>query len=131
MVRNNACQEDSPSHRTAGTNSSSRRNDRNTQTTYGYHNTFHTHALPSITEDLPPSYNRAIANSRFSTATNSSVLDEGCNKLPQYTCSVQHDGLLAVRCELATPFLDSPDKRWHDIYAVLHGTQLSIHKAKQ
>ena len=131
MVRNNACQEDSPPRRTAATNSSSRRNERNIQTTtYGYHNTFHTHALPSIAEDSPPSYDHAVAGSRLTATTDSTVSDTTSNELPQYSCSVQLDGPLAVHCELATPFLDAPDNRWHDIYAVLHGTQLSIHKAK-
>jgi len=131
MVGNNACPEDSPPHRTAGTNSSSRRNERNTQTTtYGYHNTFHTHALPSITEDSPPSYDHAVASSRLTATTDSAESDETSTELPQYSCSVQLDGPLAVHCELATPFLDAPDNRWHDIYAVLHGTQLSIYKAK-
>lgn len=134
MVRHDARQEDSPPDQSADTNTSMRRSDRNAQTTstttYGYHNSFHTHSLPSIAEDPPPSYDRAIASSRLGTATCSSISGEAVDELPQYSCSIEYAGLVAVRCELANPFLDSFDKKWHDVYVVLHGTQLGIHKVK-
>lgn len=107
----------------------SRRNDP-AQTTYGYHNTFHTHAQPSLTESAPPSYGRATSTSHFTTSSHPSPASCRSDLLPEYSCTIEHEGPLAVRCELATPFLESCDSKWHDIHVVLLGTQLSFHKAK-
>jgi len=100
------------------------------QPTYGYHNTFHTHAEPSIAESPPPSYERATSTSHFTTSTDAASADQPADVLPKYYCSVECWGTLALRCELASPFLESYDSKWHDVFVVLHGTQLNFHKLK-
>jgi PH domain len=100
-----------------------------TQTTYGYHNTFHTHATPSITEASPPNYDVATSQLPHCLPSHSSS-SETDDLLPRYSCTIHCEGELAVRCELATPFLESVDRKWHEIYAVLRGTQLSIYRLK-
>lgn len=128
MVRN-GWQEDLPenSRRPAF---SPRRDDRIAQSTYGYHNTFHTHAQPSITESDPPSYEHATSPSRFTTSSDTSPSTNSDDLLPEYSCTIEHAGIVAVRCELASPFLESCDSRWHDTYVILHGPQLDFHKVK-
>ncbi|KAE9988271.1 hypothetical protein EG328_011644 [Venturia inaequalis] len=98
--------------------------------TFGYHNTFHTHALASIAESAPPSYDLATSPQRRLRSNKGTLSRPVSGVLPSYQCTLQFEGLLALRTELSTPFLESLDKRWHSVYAVLCGTQLSIFRIK-
>lgn len=99
--------------------------------TYGYHNTFHTHAQLPLGN--PPTYARIDDNLRFlnekarteAKAARADVLP------PQYTCTVEIEGVLGVRHELLSPFHVSGQRDWTDCYVILRGTQLNIHRAKQ
>lgn len=98
--------------------------------TFGYHNTFHTHALASTADSAPPSYDLAISPQRRVQSSGSTQVLSVSEPLPSYQCTLQFEGLLALRTELATPFQESLDKHWHSVYAVLCGTQLSIFRMK-
>ena len=100
------------------------------QSTYGYHNTFHTHARPSITESPPPSYEVATSASTLTTSTDTELPNPQDDVLPEYSCSIEYCGTLALRCELTTPFLESCDNKWHEVFVALRGTQLNFHKLK-
>ena len=99
--------------------------------TYGYHNTFHTHAQLPLGN--PPVYSRINDNLRYlnekarveARAERTDVLP------PPYTCTVEMGGVLGVRHELLSPFHVSGQRDWSDAYVILRGTQLSIHRAKQ
>ncbi|TID26714.1 Mitochondrial-processing peptidase subunit beta [Venturia nashicola] len=98
--------------------------------TFGYHNTFHTHALASIAESAPPSYELATSPHRGLRSNNITPSHPVSEILPSYKCTLQFEGLLALRTELSTPFLESLDRHWYSVYAVLFGTQLSIFRIK-
>lgn len=98
--------------------------------TFGYHNTFHTHALASIVESAPPSYELANSPQRHLQSTKGTPLADAPEQLPSYQCTLRFQGFLALRTELSTPFLVSLDKNWHSVYAVVCGTQLSIFSMK-
>ncbi|KAF3004175.1 hypothetical protein E8E13_005946 [Curvularia kusanoi] len=99
--------------------------------TYGYHNTFHTHAQLPL--GSPPTYARIDDNLRYlnekarseAKAARADVLP------PAYTCTVEIEGVIGVRHELLSPFHVSGQRDWSDCYVVLRGTQLSIYRAKQ
>ncbi|OSS45963.1 hypothetical protein B5807_08026 [Epicoccum nigrum] len=99
--------------------------------TYGYHNTFHTHAQLPL--GSPPTYARRNDNLQYlaekarieAKAARADVLP------PPYTCTVEIEGVLGVRHELLSPFHVSGQRDWSDCYVVLRGTQLNIHRAKQ
>jgi hypothetical protein len=110
--------------------SASRREGRIAASTYGYHNTFHTHAQSSIIESDPPSYENAVCPSRLPTSSDSLAFAESSDVLPDYSCTIEREGIADVRCELSSPFLECCDNRWHSNYIILHGTQLSLHKVK-
>lgn len=100
--------------------------------TYGYHNTYHTHAQLPI--GSPPSYARAT------DPQTRRVLDERTRREkeavrsiqspPPYTCTVEIEGVVGIKQELSSPFQVSGHREWHDVYAILRGTQLSIHRIK-
>jgi hypothetical protein len=100
--------------------------------TYGYHNTFHTHAQLPI--GTPPSYTRAndSATLRHLGEKARSEAAAACRTAlpPPYSCSVELSGVLGVRPELSSPFHVSGCRDWYDAFVVLQGTQLSIYRVK-
>lgn len=99
--------------------------------TYGYHNTFHTHAQLPLGN--PPTYARINDNLRYlNDKARTEAKAERADVLPPpYTCTVEIGGVLGVRHELLSPFHVSGQRDWTDCYVVLRGTQLNIHRAKQ
>jgi hypothetical protein len=103
-----------------------------TPPSYGYHNTFHTHASPLL--DSPPTY--ACANSSQTLAwlnTKASVEAAAVRSEqapPAYTCTVQFEGIVGMKQELNSVFEVAKTREWNDVYAVLRGTQLTIHRIK-
>lgn len=97
--------------------------------TYGYHNTFHTHATPVV--DAPPP-NYAIANSSetLRRLQRIALAESTPTPLPTYTCSVELSGILGVKPELSSPFQIASNREWNDNYIVLTGTVLSVHRVK-
>jgi hypothetical protein len=93
--------------------------------TYGYHNSFHTHA--QFPDCNPPAYGAAVGRT-VSTPIFIPCEDEN---LPQYSENISMDGVLGIQKELANPFTAAADLRWQDAYVVLRGTALYVHKIKQ
>jgi hypothetical protein len=100
--------------------------------TYGYHNTYHTHAQLPI--GSPPSYARATDPNTRRILDERTVREKeavrSTQSPPPYTCSVEMQGLVGIKQELSSPFQVSGHREWHDVYAILRGTQLSIHRIK-
>jgi hypothetical protein len=100
--------------------------------TYGYHNTYHTHAqLPLGT---PPSYARANDPQTLrhleEKARTEAETEISTTLPPAYTCTVQMSGVLGVKQELSSPFQLSATREWYDAFVVLQGTQLSLYRVK-
>lgn len=93
--------------------------------TYGYHNTFQSHASPTP-ESKPPTYEYATSQKGIVQRNQ----EEGSEELPAYRNEVHFEGFLDVKAELSSPFLISLDNDWHNVYVVLDGTQLSMFKVK-
>ncbi|KAF2476371.1 uncharacterized protein BDR25DRAFT_321847 [Lindgomyces ingoldianus] len=116
--------------RSAGHSTSPQSSDRTTPT-YGYHNTFHTHAQLAI-DAPPPTYACAI-NPRTLDRLNAKARLEKrslAHPPPPYTCTVEIGGVLGLKQELSTPFQLAGHREWNDAYVVLRGTQLSIFRVK-
>jgi len=71
-----------------------------------------------------------MSASTLTTSTNTEFSNPQTDVLPEYSCSVEYCGTLALRCELTTPFLESGDNKWHEVFVVLRGPQLNFHKFK-
>jgi hypothetical protein len=87
---------------------------------YGYHNSFHTHAI----ESNPPTYNE-VRNPNPPIAD-----DDSIPILPSYNCTVSNESPVFLRCEFFDPFTECPDLRWRLHYAVIQGTKLALHSFK-
>ncbi|KAF2034542.1 hypothetical protein EK21DRAFT_56534 [Setomelanomma holmii] len=100
--------------------------------TYGYHNTYHTHAQLPI--GAPPSYARAnepsILRRLEERAQNEAEVARSTPLPPQYECTVELSGVLGVRQELSSPFQVAGNREWCDAVVVLQGTQLSVYRVK-
>jgi hypothetical protein len=116
-------------------NSTSNSNSVNSQpspSTYGYHNTYHSHAQLHIGD--PPSY--ACANDPRTLrvleekARTEAEAERNAPLPPPYSCSVELSGVLGLKQELVSPFRLSRDRDWNDVYIVLRGTQLCTYRVK-
>lgn len=100
--------------------------------TYGYHNTYHTHAQLPI--GSPPSYARATdPETRRVLDERTRIEKEAAHSAPApppYTCTVEIGGIVGIKQELSSPFQVSGHREWHDVYAILRGTQLSLYRIK-
>ncbi|KAF2131827.1 hypothetical protein P153DRAFT_364314 [Dothidotthia symphoricarpi CBS 119687] len=107
-------------------------NSQNAQPTYGYHNTFHTHAQLPV--GSPPTYARASDPQSLrhleEKARRETEAARSDDRPPAYTCSVELGGIMGVRKELSSPFRVSGHREWYNAYVVLRGTLLSIHRVK-
>ncbi|KAI8937629.1 hypothetical protein NX059_005335 [Plenodomus lindquistii] len=122
-----AAQQPARTTRTSNNSSSS-----SSPPTYGYHNTYHTHAQLPI--GSPPSYARAIEPKvlqHLDQRTRHEINVARSSALPPpYSCSVEIEGIVGIKQELVSPFQVSGHREWYDAYVVLRGTQLSIHRLK-
>ena len=99
---------------------------------YGYHNTFHTHATPVLTE--PPSYQHANSSKTLTWAYQKHLQEAEAvwndTSPPPYECTVFKSGVMGMKQELTAIFQLSRSRDWHDVYVVLEGTQLSLYRVK-
>ncbi len=51
--------------------------------------------------------------------------------LPPYRCDVHIEGVFQRKLEMEKAIKRSEARHWSQVYAVLHGTALHIHKAKR
>ncbi|PVI00705.1 hypothetical protein DM02DRAFT_385428 [Periconia macrospinosa] len=103
-----------------------------TPPTYGYHNTFHTHATVNLAS--PPSYAQATSPATLAWL-NAKAATEAADVRrfqtpPPYTCTVEMQGILGMRMELTNVFEISRSREWNDVFVVLRGTQISIYRVK-
>ncbi|KAF2867088.1 hypothetical protein BDV95DRAFT_503340 [Massariosphaeria phaeospora] len=121
-----------PRSRPAARSHNSSSSSQSTPPTYGYHNTFHTHA-PVLLDD-PPTYACAISPKTLqhlnAKARAEADAVRRCKTPPPYDCTVQLAGLLGVKQELSSPFEVSASREWNEWYLELRGTQLSIYRIK-
>ena len=120
------------------TTSRSRRADRSTgaastsSPSYGYHNTFHTHEPPVLTS--PPSYACATSSQTLTWLNTKAVAEKralrSARAPPAYTCTVEFEGIMGIKQELCSVFEVARTREWNDVYVVLRGTQLTIHRLK-
>lgn len=100
--------------------------------TYGYHNTFHTHAQLPI--GPPPSYARATDDQVLRCLDERTRTEQETARdtllPPTYNCTVEIGGVVGIKQELSSPFQVSGHREWYDAYVILRGTQLSIHRVK-
>lgn len=100
--------------------------------TYGYHNTFHTHAQLPV--GAPPAYARAcdakVLQSLEERARLEAAVARSTPLPPSYSCSIEIGGVVGIKQELSSPFHVSSHREWHDAFVILRGTQLSIHRIK-
>lgn len=100
--------------------------------TYGYHNTFHTHAQLPL--GAPPTYARATEpQTLWSLQEKARSEAEVANSTPlppSYSCSVSASGALGMKQELSSPFAIAGNREWFETFAVLEGTQLSFYRVK-
>ena len=100
--------------------------------TYGYHNTFHTHAQLPI--GAPPTYARAVDPSTLRYLDQRTQAEQDYARdvalPPAYDCSVEFEGVVGIKQELSSPFKVASQREWYDAYVILRGTQLSIHRVK-
>lgn len=92
-----------------------------TPSCYGYHNTFHTHSQPADPAAQPPAYSPPPK-----------AENPARDSLPSYSCSVLFEGPLGFKTEYINIF-EKPcqkERQWQDVYVILRGTQLSIHRLK-
>lgn len=115
--------------------SNSNNNNSSAQSTtpsYGYHNTFHTHATPILAS--PPSYQVATSASTRTWAFTKHLEESEAlwnnSSPPPYECTVSKGGVMGMKHELTAIFQFSRSREWHDVYVVLQGTQLNIHRVK-
>ncbi|OAL57117.1 hypothetical protein IQ07DRAFT_617523 [Pyrenochaeta sp. DS3sAY3a] len=114
-------------HRSSNTTSS-----QNAAPTYGYHNTFHTHAQLPV--GAPPSYARATEPQTLRYLNERTRIEKEAVREtplpPSYNCTVECEGIVGIKQELASPFQVAGHREWYDVYAILRGTQLSLHRIK-
>ncbi|KAF2007310.1 hypothetical protein P154DRAFT_401150, partial [Amniculicola lignicola CBS 123094] len=99
--------------------------------TYGYHNTFHTHAQLLNTSN-PPTYAIATSNKTLQRLHATARAERSAlrDPVPPYTCTVNIGGILGHKQELSSPFQIAATREWGDVYVELCGTQLSIYRIK-
>lgn len=80
----------------------------------------------------PPTYDEYLAEAAL-PRWRGKILpreEEGHEELPGYTCTIEKEGLLAVKIEYENPFERSPNRAWKNRYLVLQGTKLEIREPK-
>ena len=86
----------------------------------GYYNSF----------DDALAYSKDVFQTGGEMSSEPICLVQSAEVLPEYSCSVRIEGSLSMKVERMTPFdaLESP--QWSDVYVVLQGTLLEIHRIK-
>nr|POE77481.1 hypothetical protein CFP56_09128 [Quercus suber] len=88
-----------------------------------YHNNFQTSCTPF--NDDPPSY--ALASRQRMVPLQAAEESTG---LPGYTCTVACEGKLQLSLESINPLGPLAEHDWREVYVVLRGTLLRVHRAK-
>ncbi|KAF1830402.1 hypothetical protein BDW02DRAFT_507605 [Decorospora gaudefroyi] len=118
--------------RTSRTRSTNPSNSPAPAPTYGYHNTYHTHAQLPV--GSPPCYARAVDPQTRRTlderTRSEKTVARNTRLPPPYNCTVEMEGIVGIKQELSSPFQVSGHREWNDVYVTLRGTQLNIYRIK-
>ncbi|EME49422.1 hypothetical protein DOTSEDRAFT_40632 [Dothistroma septosporum NZE10] len=87
-----------------------------------HYSVFQTSCTPSI--DTPPTYASASRPRAVRSQT------EGAEPLPNYSCTVDAEAKLLLSLESINPLSPIGEGEWREVYVVLRGTLLSVHKSK-
>jgi len=80
----------------------------------------------------PPIYLDELLPRRPSTATGlEAAVEEGSEMLPDYSCSINCEGVFTKKMEIENTIKRAEDRRWHSVYAILTGTALNIYEVKK
>jgi hypothetical protein len=82
--------------------------------------------------ETPPSYDLAVAGlnlppSRFKIQPRE---DEGCEILPEYSCSIAISAVFVRKMEVECAVHKAHDRNWYKVHVELQGTALKIYKTK-
>ncbi|KAK3069554.1 hypothetical protein LTR53_012022 [Teratosphaeriaceae sp. CCFEE 6253] len=86
-----------------------------------HYNFFQTACSPA--QDSPPAYAAA-------TKHKAPRHGEARDTLPKYTCTVQAEGKLLLQLESVNPLHGISESEWREVYMVLRGTLLTVHRVK-
>jgi hypothetical protein len=79
----------------------------------------------------PPEYEALAQSPRLQQKFNIQPReDEGCEKLPPYSCAISLENVFMRKLELEGAVHRAHDRNWYRVYATLQGTALSFHKYK-
>ncbi|KAF1814916.1 hypothetical protein P152DRAFT_471574 [Eremomyces bilateralis CBS 781.70] len=98
--------------------------------TFGYSNNFHSTSISAEQDGHATSaLDKALA-ARSKFFPPSTIPHPSFDILPSYNCTVHFEGPLALRRELASPFMQASAAAWIPVYAILHGTALHLYRHK-
>lgn len=89
-----------------------------------HHNSFQTICSPAT--DAPPAYPIAARQKPVSHRPT----DGGLEPLPAYSCSVSAEAKVLLNVESNSPLHAVSDSDWREVYLVLRGTMISVHRVK-
>jgi hypothetical protein len=97
---------------------------------------FYHHQIVTATSrrpSQPPPYIQAAQPRRPSTSAGlgRSAVEEGSEMLPDYSCSINCEGVFAKKMEIENTIKRAEDRRWHSAFVVLTGTALDIYEVKK
>jgi hypothetical protein len=79
----------------------------------------------------PPEYEALVQSARLHQKFNIQPReDEGCEKLPPYSCAISLENVFMRKVELEGAVHRAHDRNWYRVYATLQGTALTFHKWK-
>jgi hypothetical protein len=83
-----------------------------------------------LTSSTPPEYEALVSahlRHKFDVQPRE---DEGCEKLPPYSCAISLQTVFMRKIELEGAIHPAHDRTWYRVYATLQGTALTFHKWK-
>ncbi|QIW98144.1 hypothetical protein AMS68_003662 [Peltaster fructicola] len=96
---------------------------RSTRRATSHYNSFQTHCTTD--DNAPPTYATAIKQKNASRHS-----EEGRELLPGYSCTVSAEAKVLLNLELINPLHSLGETEWREVYIIVRGTMLSIHRVK-
>lgn len=79
----------------------------------------------------PPPYEAAPRSRQESTTAESAAVIEQNEKLPEYSCTVQCEGVFEQKMEIENTTKRAEDRNWHTRFVALQGTALNVYNVKK
>lgn len=112
-----------PGTETSATIPAVQRTVRTTRRATSHYNSFQTYCSPD--HSPPPCYNTAVQQRQPSIRP-----EEGVEALPEYECTVSAEAKVLLNLELIHPMHTVSESEWREVYVLVRGTMLSIHRVK-